>query len=48
MVWDPKFLVPTIFIDRNNLSGVETAVRPAGQNLVIHVKALEQRQRLSI
>lgn len=48
MVWDLKFLVPTIFIDRNNLSGVETAVRPAGQNLVIHVKALEEGQTLSV
>lgn len=38
-------LILTVFIDRNNLSGVETTVRPAGKDLVIHVKALEERQR---
>lgn len=38
------FFIPTIFIDRNDFSGVETAVRPASKDLVVHMKALEGRK----
>lgn len=35
----------TIFIDWNDLSRVKTTIRPAGEDLVIHMEALEEWQR---